>query len=64
MMSYENVPNIVRLMDEVVARNLRVCLVLVFENCFLFSKTRRIRKTGRTHLVHFFFFFLENTKNL
>ena len=32
----------------------RACLVSVFENCFLLSKTRRARKTGRTRLVHSF----------
>ena len=44
---------------------LRVCFVFVFENCFLFLKTRRIRKkTRRTCLVPFFFFVMKNTENL
>ena len=41
--------------------NLRDCLVRVFENCFLFSKTRKIEKT---HLVHSFFFVLKNIDNI
>ena len=33
----------------------RVCLFTVFENCFLFLKTRRTRETEKTCLNFFFF---------
>ena len=36
------------------------CLVPVFENCFMFSKTR---KTGRRFLVSSFLFFLKNIED-
>ena len=44
--------------------NARAGLIKVFENCFLFSKSMRIRKTGRRCLVPFFFSKnAENTEN-
>ena len=45
------------------ASKLRTCLVSVFENCFLLSKTRRTRKIGRTYLVFSFFFVMKNTES-
>ena len=37
-------------------RNIVSCLVIIFKNCFLFSKTRRIKKKAeKTCLVHFFY---------
>ena len=46
------------------AKRLWACLVTIFENCFLFSKTRRKRKIGRTCLVSIFFVMknMENTE--
>ena len=49
-------------------RSYGLCLFTVFENCFLFWKTRRTRKTQRICLVPSFFLFrkrqniIENTK--
>ena len=40
-------------MDE---EKIRTCLVPVFENYFMFLKTRRTRKIGRTRLILSFFF--------
>ena len=42
--------------------NARACLITVFENRFLFSKTMRIRKTGRRCLVPIFIYFSKNTE--
>ena len=37
------------------AKNIKVYLFTIFENCFLFSKAKRISKTRKTCLVFSFF---------
>ena len=45
-------------------KTLRTYLVHVFKKYFMFSKTRRIKKTERTCLVFKFFFFFWFRKNI
>ena len=51
----------VKVKEEEEERKWACCLFIVFKNCFLLSKTRKI---GKTCLVSVFFFFsLKNRKN-